>query len=354
MMPEPGRTPDGSIRPAGRKVPRLKRYALNLGVVLSASILVLACAEGLVRLLRPEPWYVRVGAVQDLSALDRYTIGHFKGYLRAPLPEAPAREGTCRILFLGDSFTYGLGVEERDGFVSRVTSRLNEEEPVAGIRSYESFNGGIPASLTRQWVRLFREAVDRFQPDLVVTVFFIRDGTPGIASIELVDEVRKGMQALMEKSALFRYSHLYRLLRESRAQQAFSRNYLRVMSEAYLGNPGETAEWRQAQSNLLWLSEQSRQRGIDFSIAVFPMLFELTDKHPLAAAMAEVERFAADAKIPCISLLPLFRGQNAPSLWVSPLDQHPNPRGHLIAEEGIYDLVVDRLRAHYSGTASAE
>lgn len=332
-------------------MPRAKKAALRLGVVLFTLTLALAFAEAVARVVRDEPWYERVGAAaQDLSGLERQTVGRFAVFVRAPIPTTPKTEGTCRILFLGDSFTYGLGVEDVDDvFVSRVTARLNAARPVSGIRTYESFNGGMPGTQTLHWVRFFQEAVDRFHPDLVVTVFFIRDGTPDIASIQLIEKVRESMQRLVEESALFRYSHLYRALHERRAQLEFSRDYLRVMSDAYVGSEEETAEWQRAQNNLIWLRGQSHRRGIDFSIIIFPMLIELTDDHPLEKAMAEVERFSEDTEIPCASLMPLFRGEDPSALWVSPLDQHPNARAHAIAAEGVYRLVLERLRARYPG-----
>jgi hypothetical protein len=36
-----------------------------------------------------------------------------------------------------------------------------------------------------------------------------------------------------------------------------------------------------------------------------------------------------------------FIGQDAPSLWVSPTDQHPNEKGHAVAADILFPYVRD-------------
>ena len=85
------------------------------------------------------------------------------------------------MLVLGDSFTYGSGVPDESAPFPRVIERT-----LGGV---EVLNGGLPASLPGQWLRLWRGAGRRFEPDAVVIVFFLRDGTR-ISSRGMFDEVR--------------------------------------------------------------------------------------------------------------------------------------------------------------------
>ena len=90
---------------------------------------------------------------------------------------APKQPDTYRIFFLGDSFTYGQGVtNESATFVKRTVARLNERRPRTSKTEYEAYNGGIPGSLTPHWVGLCDAVLDSYDPDLVVAVFFLRDG----------------------------------------------------------------------------------------------------------------------------------------------------------------------------------
>jgi hypothetical protein len=45
------------------------------------------------------------------------------------------------------------------------------------------------------------------------------------------------------------------------------------------------------------------------------------------------------------SLLSTYLGRDAPSLWVSTFNQHPNEHGHALAAESIYGFLEPIIRA---------
>jgi hypothetical protein len=324
----------------------MRRWAPKL-VLLAVSLLL---AAGLVeigfRITADEPWYERLEQEQNPFVVPRQAVAGEAFKIRAGLDETPKRPEAYRILFLGDSFTYGSGVEDAGRvFPALVTTKLNENRDGATAREFEFFNGGIPGSLTPKWVKLLDAAVGPYRPDLVVTVFFLRNGTRGVGgSRRNIRAVGEQMARLSEESWLFRRSCTYRFFRERRAQTEFSREYLEAMRTAYLGGPDSTAEWRRARENLLKLRETSENHGARFALVIFPVLFALGPDYPLADVCDEIERFAGEQGIPVLSLLPAFTGERAPSLWVSPLDQHPNARAHLLAAESIAGFVAPLTR----------
>jgi hypothetical protein len=315
------------------------RLVLGLGSLLGTAVL----GEIGFRLAASEPWYLALEEEQSEVVPTQAIGGEHFGTRPAPKP-SPKQPGVYRILFLGDSFTYGSGVADAARvFPSLVVARLNERvnessELAAGPadRRYELFNGGIPGSLTDRWVRLFQAAVKPLEPDLVVAVFFLRDGTRGVGgSGDMIREIGAEMAALARTDWLFRSSHAYRFFRERSAQRELSRRYLGGMREAYLGTPEQTGEWRNAQANLRAIRDEIERRGGEFALVVFPVLFELGANYPLADVCAEVERFARQDGMKVFSLLPTFLGLEASSLWVSPLDQHPNEDAHALAADAI-------------------
>ncbi|HET6425465.1 MAG TPA: GDSL-type esterase/lipase family protein [Planctomycetaceae bacterium] len=71
-----------------------------------------------------------------------------------------------RVLFLGDSFTYGLGAGDEETFVGRLTTTW---------RDYEVANGGANGYGTRNSLAVLDQFGAQFRPDLTVLVFFWND-----------------------------------------------------------------------------------------------------------------------------------------------------------------------------------
>ena len=324
---------------AERHGPRHRLTLARSLLVVGSIMLVLAVAEVGLRGVADAPWYERLPEEQNRFKFDRIELEDTAFVMRRPPPESPKAPGTQRILFIGDSFTYGQGVPEDRSFVSLLEDRLNAQASPPGPARFELFNGGIPGSYTDRWAKLFDLMAEKYQPDHVVIVFFLRDGVARVSTMQLVSDIRERMLELSRESLLYRYSHLYRFFRQERAQRELSVRYLAKLERGVLGSAKETEEWRKAQGYLRHLRDGSRRLGADFTLVIFPVLFGLDESYPLIEVMREIERFASAEGIPALSLLPAYTGRSAPDLWVSPLDQHPNEAAHEIAAEAIHDYI---------------
>ena len=77
----------------------------------------------------------------------------------------PKPAGELRVLFLGDSCTYGYGLDERHTFVAMAEEKLRTRFPNQRI---ECINAGVPGYSAYQcWRRLMTEGL-AYEPDLVV------------------------------------------------------------------------------------------------------------------------------------------------------------------------------------------
>ena len=98
----------------------------------------------------------------------------------------PVEDGGCRVLALGDSFTFGLGVEEDEVFHQLAADPLRE----SGL-AIEVLNGGIPAIGVPQEVRWLERHGLGFDPDLVLLAMFIgndlRDAKAGSDHWTVID-----------------------------------------------------------------------------------------------------------------------------------------------------------------------
>lgn len=317
----------------------LQRIALAAGSV----ALVAAGAEITARASYDAPWYEQLAAEQRRSEHFDYRLGPL--LIRDQLPSGPKVREQRRVMVIGDSFTFGLGVRDDEAIFPRVMeTQLNETLPIPGVTRFEVLNAGRPGSLTHNWIQLWDGLHEAFSPDLLLVVFFLRDGTNLLSNPRFFDRIREEVVARNRSSKLYANSYLYRWIRDGLDRRSLGDEYTREFLDAYSGSDEETAEWRAAQRNLVALRDRAHARGAGFALALFPVLAALGDDYPFQEICDLLEDFAIGQDMPVHSLLPAFRGRSGPELWVSPFDQHPNEAAHAIAAESLLPFVIELLR----------
>ena len=110
---------------------------------------------------------MRIHAVGDGNdfTLDTNSMG-LRGKER--LPRAPDE---CRILVMGDSYTYGIGVDADETYSVRLETRLRDELQ----RPVRVFNAGGPGFGTVQELAFYRTKGPLFDADAVLLGFFQND-----------------------------------------------------------------------------------------------------------------------------------------------------------------------------------
>ncbi len=155
-----------------------------IGVFLSL-LVAFALAEGAVRLFRPqEVGPVRFACDPELGEIpvpgqrgERHVPGVFDfAYSNNSLGWRGSREyqeakyTKYRVLFLGDSFAYGTGVNDEQTFAALVEKGLNADR-----LSVEVMNAGCPGKGTDYAVKAFDTVARKFRPDLTALCFFCND-----------------------------------------------------------------------------------------------------------------------------------------------------------------------------------
>lgn len=318
----------------------VQRLALAIfGLAIGVGVCELAA-----RLYWQAPWYDRLVAEQ--RANETFAYRRNQRNLRDREYVSPKPSGKQRILMVGDSFTFGQGVKDPAKiFPELLESRLNTLEIPSAPKGVDILNGGLPGSLTDEWLRVWEATSEEFDPDLLLIVFFLRDGTRTLSVPEFFDRIREEITEINQQSRPYRYSYLYRLYRDSQDRQQVASLYSARFQASYFGANHQTLEWRKAQANLLKLKRLATQHQARVGLVVFPILVELDEPYPFQAITDLVVAFGRDNDFPVYDLLPDFMGHYAPDYWVSSLDQHPNERGHALVAKRLEPFLLDLLSA---------
>jgi lysophospholipase L1-like esterase len=230
------------------------------------------------------------------------------------------RDSNRRIAVLGDSLTFGWGVEKADTFEVLLEQMLSEQQPT------ELLNFGHGNYNTQQQVNLFNERGLKYNPDSVVVFYFINDAevTPVRSSWLWVSHLR---------SVTFLWSRIRGLLTRSEAGQTFESFYSALYED---DQPGFIA----VKESFLELKKICAERNISLQVVMLPELHNLVE-YPFAAEYAKVSDFLGANNIAVIDLTDSFAGyEDAVGLWVAPDDAHPNALAHKMIAEYSFDFIA--------------
>ena len=258
----------------------------------------------------------------------------------------PKEAGIFRILVLGDSFTYGYGVNNReDLFTEILERRLNEDKILGSSIKIEVLNGGGENKITGDWLKLFKEESKIFQPDIVVAIFTYRDAAPSRIAHITFRKLQKEINEKNQSIWFYRHSALYRFIQNHIDGFHISRRIESVCNSMFVGSKEDTIEWENAKRNLIAIRDLAENNDMPFYLVIFPALIKLNENHSFFPILNIIKEFAEKNSIACYSLFESFKGYNGPSLWVSKYDQHPNEKGHQITADALYDYLKDRIIA---------
>jgi lysophospholipase L1-like esterase len=313
-------------------------------LVLFGIVLALVIGEVYARLTYEAPWYDQL--IGEQTRRQKYpNLRNQYGLRDRNYPE-PKPGLHRRVLILGDSFTRGSGVLDTSAiFPELLESRLKQGRVLPGVENVDVLNGGIGGSLTQSWLELLSRVRDSYQPDVVLVVFFLRDGTSLGTRAAFFNPIRKEIAQRNGEDPLYRHVYLYRLVRDNVDRMNIAQVYASEIHKAYLGDGKQTREWRQAQTNILKMKQLASEGGVVLGLVVFPILVDLGEGYPFRLVCDAIAAFGKENEIAVHDLRPAFKDERAPELWVSPFDQHPNERAHAIAAQSIYPFLLKLLQA---------
>lgn len=232
---------------------------------------------------------------------------------------------TLRVLVLGDSITFGWGVQFEKIFVKQLETLLKRDYPKINV---EVINFGVGNYNTQMEYEMFKDTGVAFNPDVVILAYFINDAEYIVEKKNVFDLFKRLYlyQFFYDKitSAVARYSTAYR----------YTDFYKQLYADGFIGK-------QNAQNALLDLINVTKRMELPLYIFVIPELHTL-DPYPFPEVVAFVNETTHD-DAPVYDLLPFFMNQTPNALWVSSEDQHPNALGHAIIAEAMLKTFINDL-----------
>lgn len=261
------------------------------------------------------------------------------GYRGARVSKVKSAD-TYRLVFVGDSFTFGEGVPEGETLPRHVEGILNRIG-VGGAMHCEVINGGVAGhntsdeslDLERRWLA--------YDPDMVIIVFYLNDAYDDEYFGRLITGGAQGI-SMTSTGRVEPVSYLYSFLLRRWQRYRMSRQVSDIYMSQFSENPTIAGrDWADAKLALAKAKILTAERGIKLGLVIYPELFELTDDYPFLPLHNEVVKTAAALGIPTLDLLETFRGKDPEKLWVHVSDHHPNAIANKLAAEAVANFILD-------------
>lgn len=238
--------------------------------------------------------------------------------------------GELRILAVGDSFTFGSGVQLEDTWC-QVLERLLKKDHKGPV---EVINGGFATG--SHWppgyVDWLKSDGLALQPDMVIVGLCLNDLHHKIPMLGYPVEDANLKPWLGGVSQLLWYIQKAWRLQEMKAAKV---DFAQVLGQ-------DPKEWQETQKALCTIRDLMAKHDVRFLVAILPMVSQLGENCPYAGLHELVSKFCAKEKIECVDLLPTVRFREETDLWAHPTDQHPNDVANRLFAEGLHKYLAGK------------
>ena len=402
-----GRRTSGWIED-GKMNERLRNGLVNVGLVVLSVVVFFVILEGYFVLFDPQISDTAMGTEYDqlLGSKNKpnfegsfegtYAIGEFKVQINTNSKGLRDKEydyiksnGTKRIIFLGDSFTWGWGVE----YDKRVTEILENR-----LKNTQVINMGVPGYGTTQDFLFLKTEGLKYNPDLIIILFCLDtdmdDNLHGqrpicnLTSSKLIltnvpvsqeEENNNNVTLILSfKRFMGQHSHTYAFIAKRIESNPNLLNLCKKLRIADKGTDEKThlyiflpfveycSDTYTPELNYSWNLTKALLKEIDITakennaktlIVLIPSKLQIHDEfwekikrqytlndqnYKLSKPNDILVQFGSDNDISVLDMLPTFRehAKNGERLYFYK-DGHWNEKGHKLAAELIYDKLIE-------------
>jgi lysophospholipase L1-like esterase len=218
---------------------------------------------------------------------------------------------TSRLLYLGDSVTFGFGMKNYQQSFPYITETILETQVEQEIETINAGVGGY--SPWQEYIYLSREGVN-YEPDLIIVSFVLNDVTEKFRLAKFGGSDR-GAQLETIASGINKLAigHVARTVSgqimygsevQEGAQQKEILNVRTLINEP--NRPDVQQAWDVTLKNLEQIIDFAKEKDIPIVIVLFPFAFQFDDTNTLSTPQDRMSEFALKHEVPVLDLLPLL------------------------------------------------
>lgn len=363
---------------------RIKKYGLRYKLLFSACcfcVTLMVIEFGGRLLLGPVPPNQFPGLnpneIEDEELLWRHKPGYGGGGQDGPINDLGFRgqpitlakpKGTYRILSLGESTTYGYGVEFNETYSYVLERSLRKEKPIQVI------NGGVRVWSTYQSVRFLDREIERLEPDMVLFYHEVNDFLPttfrglkvhgaGLNDVELAKHMQRrswfrrlASQSRVVTEVRLGWARSLATATEKELAKKHDRTVLLVGALPYIDlplvPPNVEKPWLANESRLVRLPDPLREKYIKDLISITGRqgvkLVILHPSYPVSIPhQCILTRLADENSVPIIEIEDvinehaLVEGKTKDNYFLPNDVYHPNKYGHQVIANGIAQFLIE-------------
>jgi len=225
---------------------------------------------------------------------------------------------TFRIVVLGDSVTFGQGVELNETYPKILEKKLNALNN--GI-NYEVLNFGVPGYNTIEEVEMYKNKGVKYNPDMIIIGFVHNDAENRTRMEELFDEIWKEYENDTDKIKLS----------EQEREIEISIKVTQELEEETANKPFKQV-WKNVEIPLNDLSNITKTNNTKILIITFFCSKQQIDS---------LKKYANEKRWHLIDSDEIFSPYPLQNITVYyPKDSHPNPFANKLVGEKIYDYLM--------------
>lgn len=239
-----------------------------------------------------------------------------KGFRGPPIANT-SPDGTERIFMLGDSFTFGWGVNRTDSYPYVFEQLLNN----GSAGQYQVINAGVPGYGMRDYYEMLDHSVNRYDPDHIVVTFTWTD----VLDKRTYDEYIRGAREEVPEDAIDREQKVQDLFRQER------QSYLRQ----------EQQELWEGNSSMLYHMDRIVQRAheLDSNVTFYAYL-SVQDEQ-----MDRLQQWGQENGVQVLQAPERFDQLEDNEYMLTVTDQHYDPRGNRILAQTLYEQAGGQITA---------
>lgn len=235
--------------------------------------------------------------------------------------------GVRRIAFVGDSFTYGWGINDpMDRFTEIIQARFDENES----ESVEVMNVAWVGWDSGEELRATRDLIHVYGVDEVVLCHLPNDIESLIPVSDSYDPKMPPKSQLFNTSSSFLLDYLYHRIIARRLPSV--RGYCDWIWDGY----SDPDVWRQHTRVLHEFVTMCHDDGVTFRVALVPLLRTNGQRFDGAHLHGRLRGFFEQNNVPVVDLLPVIENRDASKLVVNAHDAHPNEEANQLFADAIW------------------